>query len=424
MESLKQVIQMIKPDCFMASLDIRDAYYSVAIHESHQKYLKFHFKGQLYQFTCMPNGLACAPRLFTKLLKPVYGHLRAQGLLSVGYIDDSYLQGYSYDDCRHNVSTTSTFLSELGFCVHEEKSNFIPSQEIEFLGFLLNSKLMIVSLTPNKSRRLKQACEKLMTQTQPSIREVSEVIGILVASFPGVEMGPLFYRQLENDKISALKACRGHYDEVMTPSKTSLADLRWWADNIETTYKTISKPKPEYTLFTDASLLGWGANFQGKSAGGQWLPTEAVQHINYLEMSAVLWVYKPFVLGSTSSVTEITTDGLQFIRQSIESTGISPEATEILMCSWRKSTRQQYKGYLERWTRFCLKNGFQPCAPQINEIIADCKWLLTPTQGYNDIRQALNIEVVIAGAISCNPFVPRNGSVESQSNFTYRLTAI
>ena len=38
----------------------------------------------------------------------------------------------------------------------------------------------------------------------------------------------------------------------------------------------------------------------------------------------------------------------------------------------------------------------------------------------DDIRQALNIEVVIAGAISCNPFVPPNGSVESQSNFTYR----
>ena len=308
MESLKQVIQMIKPDCFMASLDIRDAYYSVAIHESHQKYLKFHFKGQLYQFTCMPNGLACAPRLFTKLLKPVYGHLRAQGLLSVGYIDDSYLQGYSYDDCRHNVSTTSTFLSELGFCVHEEKSNFIPSQEIEFLGFLLNSKLMIVSLTPNKSRRLKQACEKLMTQTQPSIREVSEVIGILVASFPGVEMGPLFYRQLENDKISALKACRGHYDEVMTPSKTSLADLRWWADNIETTCKTISKPKPEYTLFTDASLLGWGANFQGKSAGGQWLPTEAVQHINYLEMSAVLLGLQTFCSSLSNTHICLKTD--------------------------------------------------------------------------------------------------------------------
>ena len=75
MESLKQVVAMMKPGCFMASLDIRDAYYSVPIHKSHQKYLKFEFNGQLFQFTCMPNGLACAPRLFTKLLKPVYSSL-------------------------------------------------------------------------------------------------------------------------------------------------------------------------------------------------------------------------------------------------------------------------------------------------------------------------------------------------------------
>ena len=79
MESLKHVVAMMKPGCFMACLDICDAYYSVPICIAHQKYLKFQFNGQLFQFTCMPNGLACAPRLFTKLLKPVYSSLRKQG---------------------------------------------------------------------------------------------------------------------------------------------------------------------------------------------------------------------------------------------------------------------------------------------------------------------------------------------------------
>ena len=41
MESLNHVVHIMKPGCFMASLDIRDAYYSVPIHEQHQKYLKF-----------------------------------------------------------------------------------------------------------------------------------------------------------------------------------------------------------------------------------------------------------------------------------------------------------------------------------------------------------------------------------------------
>ena len=96
MDTLDAAIKMMKPGCYMASIDLKDAYYTVAIHSEHQKYLKFIFDGILYQYTCLPNGLSSAPRLFTKLLKPVYATLRSMGHLSSGYIDDSYLQGDSY----------------------------------------------------------------------------------------------------------------------------------------------------------------------------------------------------------------------------------------------------------------------------------------------------------------------------------------
>ena len=72
MESLTSAILLMTPGCYMASVDLQDAYYSVPINEKCQKYLKFSWQGELFQFTCLPNGLASAPRLFTKLLKPVY----------------------------------------------------------------------------------------------------------------------------------------------------------------------------------------------------------------------------------------------------------------------------------------------------------------------------------------------------------------
>ena len=48
----------------MASVVLKDAYYSVPIHEEYQKYLKFQWEDQLYTFTCLPNGLCVAPRKF------------------------------------------------------------------------------------------------------------------------------------------------------------------------------------------------------------------------------------------------------------------------------------------------------------------------------------------------------------------------
>lgn len=61
MESLKSVIQLMEKDCFMASVDLREAYYSIPMSVHAQKYLKFTWGGKLYQFTCLPNGLCCAP---------------------------------------------------------------------------------------------------------------------------------------------------------------------------------------------------------------------------------------------------------------------------------------------------------------------------------------------------------------------------
>ena len=89
MDTLEAAVNMMRPGCFMASVDLKDAFYTVPIHPSHQKYLKFCFDGVFYKYTCLPNGLASALRIFTELLKPVYAILRSMGHLNSGYIDDS-----------------------------------------------------------------------------------------------------------------------------------------------------------------------------------------------------------------------------------------------------------------------------------------------------------------------------------------------
>ena len=57
MESIKNVINMLKPDMFLASIDIKDAFYSVLFHllSGDRKYVRFVWKGKTYQFLAMPN---------------------------------------------------------------------------------------------------------------------------------------------------------------------------------------------------------------------------------------------------------------------------------------------------------------------------------------------------------------------------------
>ena len=61
---------------FLASLDIKDAFYSIPAHKTHQKFVRFLFKGKALQFNAMPNGYIDAMWVLNKVLKPPFAYLR------------------------------------------------------------------------------------------------------------------------------------------------------------------------------------------------------------------------------------------------------------------------------------------------------------------------------------------------------------
>lgn len=272
MESLTCAIQLMKEKCYMASIDLTDAYYTVPIAVEHRKYLRFKWKNTLYQYICLPNGLASAPRYFTKLLKPVYSTLRSKGYLNVSYIDDCYLQGSNEEECLDIIITTQKLFEKLGFIISYEKSVLNPCQKLVFLGFVLDSTSMRVYLTTDKAAKNVLACKQLLEKNHVTIREVSKVIGLLVSSLPCVQYGSLFYRSIEIDKNKALKVSKGNFEAYMTLSPESKADLKWWITNLSVAYKNILQNNPDVEMKTDASKTGWGAVYEGQAAQGRWTP--------------------------------------------------------------------------------------------------------------------------------------------------------
>ena len=287
MDNIWSAIRLMKPD-------LKDAYYSVSICKDHQKFLKSKWKGILYQFVCFPNGLALCPRKFTKLLKPVFSLLRQQGHISVAYIDDSWLMADNFAQCTKNVIDTISLLDKVGFVIHPEKSVLLPTQIITFLGFVLNSILMQVSLTPERAQKLKDACENLLATASPSIRDVAHVLGLLTSSFPGVMYGPLHQKFLEMDKTQALNLHKGNFDKKINLSQEAEMDLKWWVRALPAAYNLINHGDPQVTMTTDASLIGWGCCIDTVFSGGNWTPEEAQHDINYLEMLAVFLALKSF----------------------------------------------------------------------------------------------------------------------------------
>lgn len=211
MDSILTAVSLMKHGCFMASLDLKDAYYSVSIAQEDRKYFKFVWRGKLYTFMCFPNGLALCPRKFTKLLKPGYSTLWQMGHLSVAYTDDSYLQGGHCDNCFQNVMDPARLFVYLGS---------YTATALFRLQFRLNFNANFPH--SEKAHKGKWACQQLLDTKFPSIRQVAQVLGLLTSSFPGVMCGPLHYRWVDIDKTNALHQCKGNFDRPMSLSPNEI----------------------------------------------------------------------------------------------------------------------------------------------------------------------------------------------------------
>lgn len=129
----------------------------------------------MYAYCVLPNGLSPGPRYFTKLMKPVFAHLRSAGHMSVSFIDDIYLQGDTIARCKQNILETKQLLEKLGFLIHQQKLVLEPTKEITFLGFVWDSEAMAVKLIKEKVNKVKTACGKLLVAKTWSIRVLAQV---------------------------------------------------------------------------------------------------------------------------------------------------------------------------------------------------------------------------------------------------------
>ena len=307
-DTIKLVLNLIRPNCFMTSIDLTDAYFCVNVHCDSRKFLKFYWNSQLYQFTSLPQGIGCSPRIFTKIMKIPLSWLREQGITLSAYIDDIIIISDTLDDCNKDTKATIQLLQDLGYVVNFDKSSLTPSQNIEHLGLIIDSKHMTVRIGKDKIANVKQKCVNILNNKSVVIRDVASLLGTMVAYTPGVEYGLLHYRNLERNKIKALRDNAGNFDAFMSLDKGAVEDIEWWKDEINNQKTVLVKPSPLIFMSTDSSKKMWGAVRGDQKAGGSWNENEQKEHINILEMKAILFGLKSLCADCHNTHVRIKTD--------------------------------------------------------------------------------------------------------------------
>ena len=297
METVKDIMMMMRPNCLFASIDFKHAFFSVKIRRKDRKFLRFVWNGKHYQFTCLPQGLGPASRVFTKILKPAFAHLRSRGLEIAGYIDDSMCVSDDAEDFASLMMYAVKLFDNLGFTINVAKSVLPPMlvQNIEHLGFIFNSADMTVQLTDKKKDCIQHLAKQLLKNSNHTIRELATFTGKLVAAEPGFAEAPIYYKEIESYKNMLLAKNRGNYDAVFEITVNIRKQIEWWQNHVHHTKRHMITPDPEHVIESDASNTGWGGVINGqKTARGQWSEQELNDHINIRELQAAFFMLKTF----------------------------------------------------------------------------------------------------------------------------------
>ncbi|KAK0417298.1 hypothetical protein QR680_012929 [Steinernema hermaphroditum] len=279
MESISSLRSLLTQGDFMIKIDMKGAFFGIPMAPSSQPYLSICFADNYYCFTALLFGLSLAPYVYTKVMRTVAAWLRSQGIRLIVYLDDWLFLEQSRTTLERLVPQLLALFEHLGMVVNTEKSKLQPTQTIEFL----------------RLRRIQTDCDRLLATDRCSIRRLSETLGRINACSAACYYSALMSRRLQMSLRAALAEAHNNYEASMSLSSECLEDLRCWSKNLARHAKRpLREPTPSVVITTDVSKLGWGATSGGASTGGNWSPEEAAEHINVLELKAILFGLRVF----------------------------------------------------------------------------------------------------------------------------------
>ena len=309
METPRGIIAAVEKDMWATSVDLKDAYFHIPIKKSARKYLRFTCDGRVFQFRAMPFGLTTAPLVFTKLLQVVVSYLHSRSIDVHIYFDDSLMLHMVRESLRRDTRMVLKLLLKVGFIPSREKSEVSPSQDFVFLGYRFNTVLGIVLPPEDKFVKAQDLALAFINMSQVQVRWFLRFLGYLNSLADVVPLGRLHIRPLQMFLLSNWVPASRDWEAVL-PLTQSVKDFAsWWTlrDNVLAGVP-LRRPSPTMTLYTDASMTGWGAYLDGHVRSGEWTREQVSEHINVLEMRAVLLALQSLRELLRSQVVCLATD--------------------------------------------------------------------------------------------------------------------
>lgn len=145
---IDELIDNLSATCIFTVLDSRSAYWSVQVAEEDRPKTTFSVGHRLWQFRCLPFGLAIAPTTFQRTVNLVLSSVLGRHTLA--YLD-VIVHSSTFEQHLQLLDETLSLMAKAGFKLNREKCEFAKT-EITFLGVKIGPQG--VSPDPEKVRAI------------------------------------------------------------------------------------------------------------------------------------------------------------------------------------------------------------------------------------------------------------------------------
>ena len=270
----------------MASIDLKEAYLQVPVYPDSRHFLRFVSKGHVFQFKALCFGLSTAPQVFSGVMAPVSAILHAMGIRMCRYLDNWLVQSSSRESLLRDRQTVLNLYHELGIVVNSQKSHLVPSQVVQYLGVVINTRTFMASPLQERISRLLSTAAEFRSSASPPASLWLSLLGMCSSLAHLVPGGRL--------RMQSLQLClhrswdRLDLSALVPSTEECLRDLQWWLHLPRLSHGvSLCQVSPDLDFWSDASDVGWGAHLGQQVASGLWASHQASLSISARELLAI-----------------------------------------------------------------------------------------------------------------------------------------
>ncbi|KAK5883801.1 hypothetical protein CesoFtcFv8_020091 [Champsocephalus esox] len=180
----------------------------------------------------------------------------------------------------------------MGVIINWEKSCLLPSQIIMYLGMEFNSARMRARLSQRRVENLTALLRRVTPGRVVTALSGMQMLGMMSAGHVVIPLGLLYMRRLQRWFIRLrIDPVRQRRRRVCIPLSVGL-DLTYWKNpHVLSVGVPLGRVTSHTSVFTDASLSGWGGTCMSQAVGGQWPPHMSLP-INTITITLLLAIWR------------------------------------------------------------------------------------------------------------------------------------